>query len=81
MNGSTGKLLEPERIKGIVLANHKKRNFISIHEMVLFAFKYIFWPIHQQKNKEIIFFLFFVWDIWFLQYPASRDFFLVWNGF
>ena len=45
MNGSKLQLLGPEKIKGIVLADHKKRNFISIHEMVLFAFKYIFWPI------------------------------------
>ena len=46
--------LGPERIKGIVLADCKKRNLISIHEMLFLAFKYIFWPIHQQKNEQII---------------------------
>ena len=59
MNGSKRKLLGPERIKGILSADHKKRNFISIHEMVLFAFKYIFWPIHQEKIKQKFFFLIF----------------------
>ena len=53
-DGSQWKLLGPERIKGIVSADRKKRNFISIHEMLFLASKYIFWPIRQQKIKQTI---------------------------
>ena len=28
----------------LMLADRKKKNLISIHEMLLLAFKYIFWP-------------------------------------
>ena len=34
-----------EKIKRIVnVSRCKKRNLISIHEMLLLAFEYIFWP-------------------------------------
>ena len=78
MNGSKRKLLGPERIKGILSADHKKRNFISIHEMVLFAFKYIFWPIHQQKIKQI-FFSYFLCGI-FCLYNIPQVEISFWSG-
>ena len=46
--------MRPERIKGIVLNDLKKRDFISISEMLLFAFKFIFWLIHEPKMEQII---------------------------